>query len=207
VVGRKLALGLSQLLYLGIGLALLAVGPGLAASDGLPGAVLPVGLGVVAIAALTSARLAPCALARLRCLVARRWPHAPWLREMGAHLARLTRSGGLRPATLLLLAAWLVESLESFALLSVLGSRAAFAQVISVEGTVSLLRVLAFALPGRLGVQELGYLAAFGRLGLADAVSLTAAFALLKRAREALSIGVGYALLARLQALPAVEAL
>jgi len=47
--------------------------------------------------------------------------------------------------------------------------------------------------PGGLGVQDLGYVAALGALGVPDAVTAGAAFVVMKRAKELAWALVGYA--------------
>jgi uncharacterized membrane protein YbhN (UPF0104 family) len=54
---------------------------------------------------------------------------------------------------------------------------------------------MAFFSPGGLGVQDLGYMAFLSALGIPEAPAVSAAFVVLKRSKEILWIGVGYALL------------
>jgi uncharacterized membrane protein YbhN (UPF0104 family) len=60
----------------------------------------------------------------------------------------------------------------------------------------SLVRNVVFVVPAGLGIQDAGYAACFGALGVPEAASLGAAFVLLKRGKELFWIALGYGLLA-----------
>lgn len=96
---------------------------------------------------------------------------------------------------LFLLGTWLLEGLETVVILRVLGADVGVADVIGFEAAVTLLRNLAFFAPAGLGVQDLGYLAAFQAMGIHDAPSIGAAFVVVKRAKEIVWIVLGYVLL------------
>ncbi|HTQ06438.1 MAG TPA: lysylphosphatidylglycerol synthase domain-containing protein [Polyangiaceae bacterium] len=91
---------------------------------------------------------------------------------------------------------WLMESLETWLILSVLGAPVSFVTAGSLEVILSLVRNVVFVVPAGLGVQDLGYAACFAALGVPEAASLGAAFVLLKRGKELFWIAFGYALLA-----------
>jgi uncharacterized protein (TIRG00374 family) len=93
-------------------------------------------------------------------------------------------------------ASWLVETLETYVILRVLGADVGFVEVASIEILLTFVRHVAFVVPSGLGVQDLGYVAALAALGVPDAASLGAAFVVVKRAKELSWIAVGYALLA-----------
>jgi uncharacterized membrane protein YbhN (UPF0104 family) len=95
----------------------------------------------------------------------------------------------------MLLLGWLVESVETFVILRVLGAPLGFIEVFSFEAGLSLVRSLAFFAPAGVGVQDLGYIAFLQVVGLPDAGALAAAFVLLKRGKELVWVGVGYLLL------------
>lgn len=95
----------------------------------------------------------------------------------------------------LFLGGWLLESLETWLILRVLGVELDFLEVASFEALLSLLRSVLFVLPAGLGVQDLGYVTFVAALGAPDAANVGAAFVLLKRAKELFWIGVGYTLL------------
>ena len=97
--------------------------------------------------------------------------------------------------TLLYLGAWLLESVETWLILTLLGAHPSFVTVGSLEVVVSLLRNVVFVVPAGLGVQDLGYAACFAAFGLPEAASTGAAFVVLKRGKELFWIAVGYALL------------
>jgi glycosyltransferase 2 family protein len=91
------------------------------------------------------------------------------------------------------LAAWLAEGLDSWISLRLLGVRVSYANVLSFDSLVSLIRSLAFFLPGALGVQELSYMAFLRTFGIGDDTNLLMAFVLLKRAKEVFWIVTGCA--------------
>jgi glycosyltransferase 2 family protein len=99
-----------------------------------------------------------------------------------------------------------IESLETLALLWLVGAHVGLAQVIAMEPLVSLLRALAFFTPAGLGVQELGYVALLHQLGVAQAAAVAAAFVLLKRTKEAAWTALGWCLLLAAEAKPAAVA-
>jgi hypothetical protein len=130
------------------------------------------------------------------------WWHR-WLEGRRAGLAaadaRLSRLAG-RPRALvapggLLLVGWILESVETLVILRVLGAPIGFPQVIAFEAGLALVRHVAFFVPAGLGIQDLGYLTFLKALGLPGAASVSAAFVVLKRAKEILWIGFGYGLL------------
>jgi glycosyltransferase 2 family protein len=107
-----------------------------------------------------------------------------------AALARDERS--LHAPTLLLVAAWLLESVEAFVLLRMAGAHLSLVTVLSFEAGLSVLRSVWFFAPAGLGALDLGYLAVLQALGVADATAVGAAFLVLKRGRELLWVAVGY---------------
>ncbi len=92
-------------------------------------------------------------------------------------------------------AAWLVEALETWLILWLLGAPVGFATAGGIEVVLSLVRNIVFVVPAGLGVQDFGYAACFTGFGLPEGASLAAAFILLKRSKELFWIGVGYATL------------
>ena len=137
-------------------------------------------------------RLCSLPIARLRAWIER--SHAS-LESMGNRFARVTSDKGtLALATLMLLSSWLVESVESWLILRLLGAPLGFAEVIAFEAGLSVVRSAVFFVPAGLGVQDLGYIAFLGALGLPDAAVLGTAFVALKRAKEAIWIIIGWSL-------------
>jgi uncharacterized membrane protein YbhN (UPF0104 family) len=94
---------------------------------------------------------------------------------------------------MLSLASWSTETIETWVLLRLVDVHLPLATVLAFEASVSLLRSLAAFSPGGLGVQDVGYVAALGALGVPDAVTAGAAFVVLKRAKELAWALVGYA--------------
>ncbi len=101
---------------------------------------------------------------------------------LGRHAAALLWNGATA------LAGWLLEAVETFFLLSLLGAPLGWGEALALEASLSVVRVLAFAVPGGLGVQDLTYHALLqGVAGEPAAVS----FVLLKRARDVFWVAVG----------------
>ncbi len=109
------------------------------------------------------------------------------------------RKRQLAKCAVLFLAAWLAESLDSWISLRLLGVRVSYANVLSFDSLVSLIRSLAFFLPGALGVQDLSYMAFLRAFGIADDTNLVMAFVLLKRAKEVFWILTGLIALVTIQ--------
>jgi uncharacterized membrane protein YbhN (UPF0104 family) len=213
MVARKYLLVLSQAFYV---LAIVTVGfevlrgasPALLGGRGLEWIACGAGVVLAMTAFVMAAWLRQSAVARglfamLRKLRVRRL--AGWLdrserrfSEADQSVSAFFGSGPLRhalPAAWFALG-WLVESVETFVILRVLGADVGFVEVASLEILLTLVRHVVFVVPAGLGVQDLGYVAALGALGVPDAASLGAAFVLVKRTKELFWIALGYALLA-----------
>lgn len=87
------------------------------------------------------------------------------------------------------LAGWLLDAGETFILLRILGAPVTAGEAIAVESAVSLVRAAAFAVPGGMGFQDLGY---HELLRGVAGEPVAAAFVLLKRARDVFWIGAGF---------------
>jgi hypothetical protein len=111
--------------------------------------------------------------------------------HLDRHAAALGAGPTLLP-TLLYLAAWLCETLETWLLLRLLGAGLGLPAALALEGPLGLVRSLAFFAPAGLGVQDGGYLLALGALGLPRAAALGGAFLLLKRGKELLWAAAGW---------------
>jgi uncharacterized membrane protein YbhN (UPF0104 family) len=210
---RKYLLLCSQAVYITV-FALLGApfleraSSGVIGRSGLPGALLVVG-GVVLAAAIGSGlslrdgRIAE----RLRTALARL--------PLGGLRGKLDRSrgrfvqtddelenffrGGLPLATLPalpFLVSWLLEAVETFLILRLLGVDLPFEAVAALEVALSFTRHVTFLLPAGLGVQDLGYVAFLRALGASDPLTMGAAFVLIKRAKECAWAVVGFSLLA-----------
>jgi glycosyltransferase 2 family protein len=64
-----------------------------------------------------------------------------------------------------------------------------------MEAIVVFMRNLAFFVPAGLGVQDAGYIAFLHAFGIPNAAAGAAAFVIVKRAKELVWVGVGYACL------------
>jgi putative membrane protein len=113
---------------------------------------------------------------------------------VGAHsLDQEIKSLYARPFDLLLALGWHVLSTlsrvgEISLILYLMDRPASFAAALVIEALVSMLRSIAFVVPGGLGVQEGALLALGGLMGIAPETALS--LALVKRARE-LVVGLG----------------
>jgi uncharacterized membrane protein YbhN (UPF0104 family) len=87
--------------------------------------------------------------------------------------------------------AWLAEALETAVIAHVVGARISLQSVVAIECAISLARSAVAFVPGGLGVQDIGYTTALGALGVPHETAV--AFALLKRAKEVVWIGAGFA--------------
>jgi hypothetical protein len=95
-----------------------------------------------------------------------------------------------------LLCGWLIEAADSALILHLLGVHLTWTTIGAVEVSSSFVRNLACVVPAGIGVQDLSYLAFLRALAVPDALEVTAAFLLLKRAKECFWALVGYAVLA-----------
>lgn len=79
---------------------------------------------------------------------------------------------------------WLLEGLEAYLILRLLGASVDLATVLYVEALVATLRALVPIAPAGLGIQDAGYAAFFAWIGVPAAPDMAAAFCLTKRTRE-----------------------
>jgi hypothetical protein len=195
VVSRKCFVGMAQAVYVlasfVLGFAILrARSAALVGGASLPWIVLGVAGFLFVLFSATSATVffgvgfLPRRFARAESAFARAESVLIALRRSGVAL--------VRPAALFL-AAWLVESLETFLLLRLLGAPIRLGEVIAFEPSIALLRSLAFFAPAGVGVQDLGYVAVLHAFGIPDAAFVAPAFLLLKRSKELVWSGIGYA--------------
>jgi uncharacterized membrane protein YbhN (UPF0104 family) len=102
------------------------------------------------------------------------------------------KPGSLAGPTLLLILAWLGESVEAFFFLRLVGAHLSFLEVLSFEAGLSVLKSAWFFAPAGLGATDLGYLGVLHLFGVPDASAVGAAFLVLKRGREVLWMAMGY---------------
>jgi hypothetical protein len=105
------------------------------------------------------------------------------------------RPQGLLPSVLLHLLAWVVRALETYWFLRLLDAPVPLLAAFVMEPALVLVRALAVPVPAGIGVQDLGYLLCLRAIGLPDAVTVGAAFVLLKRGRDLAWILAGFTLL------------
>ncbi len=116
------------------------------------------------------------------------------LRRDGAHRAAVFGARDRRDLALaaLSLALWLVECGEVYVALRIFGVRAGLEDVLAMEALVSILKTVAFFLPGGLGVRELGHVTMIALLPGGSA-AVGAAYAVLRRALEVVQAAIGFA--------------
>jgi len=90
------------------------------------------------------------------------------------------------------MAAWIAGAFETYVSMWALGLNPTLLQALIVEGLAQTAKVVGFAIPGALGVQEGGYLLLGGALGLTPDQAL--ALSLLRRLRELTLGGIGLVL-------------
>src|SRR5262249_23603231 len=100
-------------------------------------------------------------------------------REVDAHFAPIARDRGrLVHVGMLFYIGFLIEAIESYVILRLIGADISFIQVLAFDASVSLIRSAAVFVPAGLGFQDVGYLAFFHAFGIPDAANVGAAFVL-----------------------------
>lgn len=206
VIVSKFAIALAHIMFLLCGLWL---GASLLEQPGYPG-LFGVYMAVVfgfLVVLLVSVKLAQSSsLSRLlesllRVLPARAGEalarlHAPavGLDRSLAVIGRLPRAQ-LATSVAYFFLGWLAMGCENWLILSLLSPHATFSTALSIEAVVSLVRMAFFFVPAGFGAQDVSYYALLNLSGLPDAQAIATAFMLLKRAKEACWIALGYLLL------------
>jgi hypothetical protein len=114
--------------------------------------------------------------------------------SLGRHMACLgDASVSAWRATASFFGCWLLESVETAVIVTLVGGPFDLALALAVETGVSLLRSIGNVAPAGLGVQDVGYAMLLPAAGLP--LETAAAFVLVKRGKDVAWIGVGYALL------------
>jgi uncharacterized membrane protein YbhN (UPF0104 family) len=161
--------------------------------------VLSVGVGAALLGKSTFARL-HAGLARIPWSRLRRWLDARGHDAVAsdAQVARLRAAPGATwLATAAFLGQWAFEALESALLLRLVGAHVDLAAVFAVEAGLSMVRSVVVLAPSGLGVVDLGYATVMQALGVEPGAA--AAFVLLRRAKEAAWVAIGYATLSVLR--------
>ncbi len=91
------------------------------------------------------------------------------------------------------LASWLIDVAETWLLLWVLGRPLPWVECLVIEVLAGLLKSLAFASPGGLGAQDVGYAMMLSAYGVPGAAELAMSFVILKRGKEAVWTVIGLA--------------
>jgi len=113
-------------------------------------------------------------------------------------IARLSRSSGVGvSAAWRMLGLWVFEGLETYVIFRLLGAPLGFVEIMAIDAALSVVRSSAMFAPAGIGVQDVGYLAMLEALGVPGASSLGPAFIVIKRAKEAMWVAVGFVILAR----------
>ena len=147
------------------------------------------------LASRRAGRAATLALSKLPITKVKRWADAQAAAPEAQAAATIpTKSHVL--AGLYMLGQWLSELFETWLVLRLLGVELTLPQVFVVELGGSLVRSLAFIVPGGLGVQDASYVALLTGLGIPGAEAAAPAFVLLKRAKDILFVVVGLGLFA-----------
>lgn len=92
-------------------------------------------------------------------------------------------------------ACWVLEAVETWLCLELVGAHVPFALVLGLDVALSLGRQALVFLPGGVGLQEAGYLAGLTALGVPSPLETSALLSVLKRAKEAAWGVVGFSLL------------
>lgn len=151
----------------------------------------PIAIGAGVMAALMAALFAAqrWALGFARLLLGRMLPAlGDGIGETSAALARIyAHRGRVAAAFAFNLAGWVASAAGAWIALALMGERLPLTNVLVIESLIFVLRSVAFAIPGGIGVQEAAYALLGPLLGLPAPAAL--ALSLAKRARD-LAIGV-----------------
>lgn len=213
----KINIGVTQMLFILTGLGIAA----LSYAERLRNTALfssPMGVTLAAVAAVLVCVVMwlPYSGGRLSAL-ARLVRRIPWqalrrrlqhfersLTEIDAYLARFRREQRSRLLHSLgyFLLSWFVMAAETWLILSLLGADVTIVQAVIIESLASVIKVVFFFIPSAIGVQDIGFIALIGGLGIPDALLLSAAFILLRRGKELAWALAGFASLWRLDVNP-----
>ena len=90
---------------------------------------------------------------------------------------------------------WFVRTAENFLLLRMVGIDVGFRELLALEPSLVIVRMVFSILPAGLGVQDLSALFFLEAMGVRDAAAVGAAYVLLRRGKELFWIGLGYLVL------------
>jgi len=210
VVTAKTTMTVAQIMFivLGIGLAFRSLGASGASGGSSDGTVLAAAVSVGLLLAFTAVFLLVQhrglftgllgLLRRLKIRIAYLEHREERLRELDRTIVNFytrDRRGFLLSIGFCFLG-WLAEALEVYAILYFLGGPAEFLTAISIGALSVFIKGGTFFIPGSVGAQEAGNLLLLVAFGYSDVTGLT--FALLRRLRELVWIGIGLVCLAAL---------
>jgi uncharacterized protein (TIRG00374 family) len=123
--------------------------------------------------------------------------HAGRFERADEHMIAFFRKDprGLVVPMLLYCAGWIVRGVESLVFLRLLDVSLSLNVATLLESTLVLVRSVAVPVPAGLGVQDVGYVLSLRALGIPDAITVSAAFVLMKRGRDIFWVTVGFLLL------------
>ena len=98
---------------------------------------------------------------------------------------------------------WFTGSFEVYYVANILGMNIGFAEAWLLEALIQVLRIVTFFIPSSVGAQEGGIVLIFSQFGFANPVSF--AFALIRRLREMVWIGLGLFLWSLLEDRPKIQ--
>lgn len=118
-----------------------------------------------------------------------------------AQIGRLSEDrAATRRASAWILGLWLMEGVETYLILRLLGADLDLVEVMSFDAALSVVRSAAVFAPAGIGVQDVGYLAVLEAYGVPATSGIAPAFVVLKRMKEALFVVVGLVVLLRTRA-------
>lgn len=111
-------------------------------------------------------------------------------------------------AALYMMGQWITEIAETWLVLRLVGIHVTFTEALVIELGGSMVKSLAFVVPGGLGVQDASYVSLIHGLGVRGGAADIAAFILLKRAKDVfyVALGLGLFTLARKKRVAALPA-
>lgn len=151
------------------------------------------GITIALLASRRAARGVTTLLAKLPLRKLSAWAESQAKKPEAAAAARIETKHHLGAALFVLLQ-WVTEIGETWLILHLVGIPVTIAEAMVVELGGSLVRSLAFVVPGGLGVQDASYVTLVEGLGFTHVEAALAAFVLLKRAKDVFFIALGLVL-------------
>lgn len=213
VIIAKTTMTIAEVLFilLGIAVAFLTVGSGRLSRQMFIGTFLSVGLLLFGTAVFVFAQQEGLCVSLLEFSRKIRL-RIPYLEAREKQLRLLDRTilefyRDNRPSfylsTGLFFLAWLAEALEVYAILYCLGGPAMAHSAISIGAFSVFIKGSTFFIPGSLGTQDVGNLFLLKAFGYSDVTGIT--FALLRRFREVVWLGLGLLCLASIRERPVID--